>query len=78
MDGPTVKEGRSPGTDYFDELLERIRDIRQGESVSTRRSENLYNSPSDYDKDAAETQTLFFQIASKQIALRRQAVELAA
>lgn len=60
MDDERLKEGRHLGTDYFDELLERIRDIRASEKRFYQKIKDLYSLALDYDKDAEETQ-LFFQ-----------------
>jgi len=60
MDDERLKEGRHLGTDYFDELLERIRDIRASEKRFYQKIRDLYKLALDYDKDAEETQ-LFFQ-----------------
>jgi len=60
MDDERLKEGRHLGTDYFDELLERIRDIRASEKRFYQKIKDLYSLALDYDKDADETQ-LFFQ-----------------
>lgn len=60
MDDERLKEGRHLGTDYFDELLERIRDIRASEKRFYQKVRDLYTLALDYDKDAEETQ-LFFQ-----------------
>jgi len=66
MDDERLKEGRSLGTDYFDELLERIRDIRASEKRFYQKIRDLYKLSIDYDKDAAETQ-LFFQIVQNKL-----------
>jgi len=66
MDDGRLKEGRSLGTDYFDELLERIRDIRASEKRFYQKIRDLYKLSIDYDKSAAETQ-LFFQIVQNKL-----------
>lgn len=66
MDDERLKEGRSLGTDYFDELLERIRDIRASEKRFYQKIRDLYKLSIDYDKDASETQ-LFFQIVQNKL-----------
>jgi hypothetical protein len=48
------------GGDYFDELLERIRDIRSSERVFWRKVLDIYATSVDYDPSAAAS-TLFFQ-----------------
>jgi hypothetical protein len=66
MDDQRLKEGRSLGSDYFDELLERIRDIRASEKRFYQKIRDLYKLSIDYDKDASETQ-LFFQIVQNKL-----------
>lgn len=66
MDDERLKEGRNLGTDYFDELLERIRDIRASEKRFYQKIRDLYKLSIDYDKDADETQ-LFFQIVQNKL-----------
>lgn len=48
------------GGDYFDELLERIRDIRSSERVFWRKVLDIYATSVDYDPTATAS-TLFFQ-----------------
>ena len=48
------------GGDYFDELLERIRDIRSSERVFWRKVLDIYATSIDYDP-SADTSTVFFQ-----------------
>jgi hypothetical protein len=48
------------GGDYFDELLQRIRDIRSSERVFWRKVLDIYATSIDYDPSAAAS-TLFFQ-----------------
>lgn len=66
MDDERLKEGRNLGTDYFDELLQRIRDIRASEKRFYQKIRDLYKLSVDYDKDADETQ-LFFQIVQNKL-----------
>ena len=66
MDDERLKEGRHLGTDYFDELLERIRDIRASEKRFYQKIRDLYKLSIDYDKDSDETQ-LFFQIVQNKL-----------
>lgn len=66
MDDERLKEGRNLGTDYFDELLQRIRDIRASEKRFYQKIRDLYKLSFDYDKDADETQ-LFFQIVQNKL-----------
>ena len=66
MDDLRLKEGNRLGADYFDELLERIRDIRASEKRFYQKIRDLYRLSVDYDKDAGETQ-LFFQIVQNKL-----------
>jgi hypothetical protein len=61
MDDERLKEGRNIGADYFDELLERIRDIRASEKRFYQKIRDIYKLAIDYDAEAEETQE-FFQI----------------
>ncbi|NIA13399.1 MAG: hypothetical protein GWP08_04905, partial [Nitrospiraceae bacterium] len=42
LDDEKLKEGRNLGADYFDELLERIRDIRASEKRFYRKIQDIY------------------------------------
>lgn len=43
LDDERLKEGRTIGADYFDELLERIRDIRASEKQFYRKIPGTYS-----------------------------------
>ena len=58
MDDERLKD--AGGGNYFDELLERIRDIRSSERVFWRKVLDIYSTSIDYDP-AAATSTLFFR-----------------
>ncbi len=58
MDDERLKE--AGGGDYFDELLERIRDIRSSERVFWRKVLDIYATSVDYDPNV-ETSKRFFQ-----------------
>ena len=60
MDDQRLKEGRTLGTDYFDELLARIRDIRSSERMFHQKILDIYATSIDYDP-RAEASSLFFQ-----------------
>ena len=66
MDDERLKEGRNIGSDYFDELLERIRDIRASEKRFYQKIRDIYKLAVDYDPQAAETK-LFFQIVQNKL-----------
>ena len=57
-----LKNGRAFGQDYFDELLERIREIRASERRAYQKIADVFEQcSSDYRKDSEETQ-LFYKI----------------
>lgn len=60
LDDERIKAGRTIGTDYFDELLARIRDIRASERMFYQKITDIYATSIDYEADAELTQ-LFFQ-----------------
>lgn len=66
LDDERLKEGRSLGVDYFDELLERIREIRASEKRFYQKIRDLYALAVDYDASAAETKA-FFQIVQNKL-----------
>lgn len=55
LDDERLKEGRHLGVDYFDELLERIRDIRASEKRFYQKIRDIYKLAIDYDPKAEET-----------------------
>jgi len=66
MDDERLKEGRSLGADYFDELLERIRDIRASEKRFYQKIRDIYALSVDYDPKAEQTFE-FFQIVQNKL-----------
>ena len=70
MDDERLKQGRNIGSDYFDEMLARIRDIRSSEKRFYQKIRDIYALVVDYDPQAQETLT-FFPHCSEQTALRR-------
>lgn len=66
MDDERLKEGRTLGTDYFDELLERIREIRASEKRFYQKIRDIYKLAIDYDPAAEATQE-FFQIVQNKL-----------
>lgn len=66
MDDERLKEGRTLGADYFDELLERIRDIRASEKRFYQKLRDLYALSIDYDPKTEQTRQ-FFQIAQNKL-----------
>ncbi len=59
LDDIRLKEGRSIGADYFDELLERIRDIRASEKRFYQKIKDIYKLAIDYDPHADTTLEFF-------------------
>lgn len=67
MDDERLKNPPGPGVpDYFDELLERIRDIRSSEKRMYLQIRDIFALAADYQPDAAETQQ-FFQIIQNKL-----------
>lgn len=66
MDDERLKEGRNIGADYFDELLERIRDIRASEKRFYQKIRDIYKLAIDYDAEEEETKE-FFQIVQNKL-----------
>ncbi len=55
-----MKQGKQVfGKDYFDELLERIREIRSSERRFYQKITDIYALAIDYEKDAPETKDFF-------------------
>ncbi len=65
LDDERIKEGRTLGTDYFDELLERIRDIRASERLFYQKITDVYATSIDYDPAHATSQTFFATVQNK-------------
>ena len=53
------------GEDYFDELLERIRDIRASERRFYQKITDIYTTASDYNKDADVSRSFFASVQNK-------------
>jgi hypothetical protein len=66
LDDARLKQGGRFGKDYFDELLERIREIRASERRFYLKITDIYEQCSiDYNKDAPITQTFFKMVQNK-------------
>lgn len=66
LDDERLKQGGKFGKDYFDELLERIREIRASERRFYLKITDIYEQCSiDYSKDAEVTQTFFKTVQNK-------------
>ena len=60
LDDERLKQGKTLfGKDYFDELLERIREIRASERRFYQKITDLYALASDYSAEAAQTREFF-------------------
>ncbi|MBU1784894.1 MAG: virulence RhuM family protein [Candidatus Omnitrophica bacterium] len=65
MDDDRLKEGVNIGSDYFDDMLERIRDIRSSEKRFYQKIRDIYKLAVDYDPKAAETLEFFSVVQNK-------------
>ena len=65
LDDERLREGRSIGADYFDELLERIRDIRASEKRFYAKIRDIYGLAIDYDPHAEATLEFFRIVQNK-------------
>ncbi len=65
MDDDRLKEGKSIGQDYFDELLLRIRDIRASERRFYQKITDIYATSIDYDVKAEITQGFYATVQNK-------------
>ncbi len=66
LDDERLKQGKRFGVDYFDELLERIREIRASERRFYQKITDIYQQCSiDYDQDAEVTLLFFKTVQNK-------------
>ena len=66
LDDERLKQGnRVFGKDYFDELLERIREIRASERRFYQKITDIYTLSADYDKNAPITKEFFATVQNK-------------
>ena len=66
LDDERLKQGnRVFGKDYFEELLERIREIRASERRFYQKITDIYALAADYDKDAPITKDFFATVQNK-------------
>lgn len=73
MDDERLKDMRNFGEDYFDELLERIRDIRSSEKRFYQKITDIYATSVDYDRNAEVTQQFFATVQNK-LHLKRKTI----
>lgn len=67
LDDELLKNGSRFGRDYFDQLLERIRDIRSSERRFNQKITDIYATSFDYRKDAKITREFFVTVQNKLI-----------
>lgn len=66
LDDERLKQGGQVfGKDYFDELLERIREIRASERRFYQKITDIYALAADYDKDSPTTNKFFASVQNK-------------
>ena len=65
LDDDRLKQGKKFGKDYFDELLERIREIRASERRFYLKITDIYALSVDYDKNAPTTKDFFAAVQNK-------------
>ena len=66
LDDERLKQGNQVfGKDYFDELLERIREIRASERRFYQKITDIYSLSADYDKNAPVTKNFFATVQNK-------------
>ena len=65
LDDERLKQGKRFGRDYFEELLERIREIRASERRFYQKITDIYALSGDYDKDAPITRDFFATVQNK-------------
>lgn len=65
MDDERLKQGVNVGSDYFDEILERIKDIRSSEKRFYQKIRDIYKLAVDYDPKAEETLEFFKIVQNK-------------
>ncbi|MCK6612500.1 MAG: virulence RhuM family protein [Bacteroidia bacterium] len=65
IDDDRLKQGKNFGQDYFDELLERIREIRASERRFYQKITDLFALSTDYDKESQQTRDFFAAVQNK-------------
>ena len=65
LDNERLKQGKHFGKDYFDELLERIREIRASERRFYQKITDIHALSVDYDRDAPMTHDFFATVQNK-------------
>ena len=67
LDDELLKNGSRFGVDYFNQLLERVRDIRSSERRFNQKITDIYATSFDYNKDAEITREFFATVQNKLI-----------
>jgi hypothetical protein len=65
VDDERLKQGKSFGKEYFDELLERIREIRSSERRFYQKITDIYALAADYDKNSPVTKDFYAMVQNK-------------
>ncbi len=65
MDDERLKEMKNLGEDYFDELLERIRDIRASEKRFYKKITDIYALSTDYEPNSEQAKSFFATVQNK-------------
>jgi hypothetical protein len=65
IDDERLKQGNVFGKDHFDDLLERIREIRVSERRLYQKITDIYATSSDYNKDAPTTKDFYAKVQNK-------------
>ncbi|MGE0089571.1 MAG: virulence RhuM family protein [Bacteroidales bacterium] len=65
LDDERLKQGKNFGKDYFDELLERIREIRASERRFYQKITDIYSLSIDYDNSDLLTKEFFAMVQNK-------------
>jgi hypothetical protein len=65
MDDDRLKSGKQFGQDYFNELLERIREIRSSERRFYQKITDIFALSMDYDKNSSTTKDFFATVQNK-------------
>lgn len=65
IDDKRLKEGKSFGQDYFDELLDRVRDIRASERLFYQKITDIYATSIDYDGASESSKKFFATVQNK-------------
>ena len=67
LDDELLKNGTRFGVDYFENLLERIRNIRSSERRFNQKITDIYSTSYDYNKDTKTTKEFFATVQNKLI-----------